>query len=215
MRSCRMATHSTERQHALALDKVFAVERLTLGPEHRLEYAKFVVHRFGAFCRAVLSNVGQEDLEIVQPPEGFLRLFQTRNDLCRRHHTCVVGYLNTVAELLRRDTHRVEAVRHVYTGCVRDCQCDGVRCRDHLASNLRGDVPPVRGEVSGEARVTDVLGLRSQVDSVKILQHFHARPILFRADISPQSCDAAGRAGELSFHLGKQSLGDIQLTHSP
>jgi hypothetical protein len=69
--------------------------------------------------------------------------------------------------------------------------------------------------VSGEARVTDVLGLRSKVDSVKTLQHFHARPILFRADISPQSCDAAGRAWELPFHLGKQSLGDIQLTHAP
>ena len=60
--------------------------------------------------------------------------------------------------------------------------------------------------------MTDVLGLRSQVDSVKTLQHFHARPILFRADIPPQSCNAAGRAGELSLHLGKQSLGDIQLT---
>ena len=100
-----MPTHVTEREHTFTFDQVFAVELLTLGPEHRFEHCKFVAHRFGTFCRAVLSNVGQQNLEIVQPSEGLLRLLQTRNDVGTRHHTCVVGYLNAVAQLLRRDTH--------------------------------------------------------------------------------------------------------------
>jgi hypothetical protein len=54
-----------------------------------------------------------------------------------------------------------------------------------VSSNLRWDVSPVRGEVTGEARMTDVLGLRTQVDSVKTLQHFHPRTILLSPDVPP------------------------------
>jgi hypothetical protein len=132
-----------------------------------------------------------------------------------RHHSCVVSDLNAVPQFLRRDTHRVEAVWHVHATRVSDRLSDSVRCRDDFVSNFRGNVSPVRGEVTSEARMADALCLRTQVDSVKTLQHFHARPILSRANIPPQSCNAAGTAGELSLQLGEQSLGDIELTHAP